>query len=80
MRPLEARIGSALFFLLAPGAVAGLIPFWITGWRVEPSASHVWSIVGGVLIVAFAAILIECFVRFAAHNGTPAPVAPPSGS
>lgn len=77
MRPLEARIGSALFFLLAPGTLAGLIPYSITGWRVEPSASGFWSLVGGALIVPFAATLIECFVRFTRAGGTPAPVAPP---
>jgi hypothetical protein len=28
-------VASLLFFALAPGTVAGLIPFWLTGWRVD---------------------------------------------
>ena len=28
-----AILGSALFFVLAPGTVAGLIPWWITRWE-----------------------------------------------
>jgi protein-S-isoprenylcysteine O-methyltransferase Ste14 len=76
MRPIEARIGSALFFLLAPGTIAGLIPWWITGWRTEPGASHAWSIFGAILIIPFAMLLIACFVQFAQAGGTPAPVAP----
>jgi protein-S-isoprenylcysteine O-methyltransferase Ste14 len=72
----EASVGSALFFLIAPGTIAGLIPWWITHWRIQESASPTLSIIGGVLILPFAAMLIECFVRFARHGGTPAPIAP----
>jgi protein-S-isoprenylcysteine O-methyltransferase Ste14 len=72
----EVAIGSALFFLLAPGTVAGLIPWLITDWRVEEGASPAVSIAGGLLLIPFAAMLIECFVRFANHGGTPAPLAP----
>ena len=28
-------VGAVLFFILAPGTVAGLIPYSLTGWRVE---------------------------------------------
>ena len=73
----EAFVGSALFFLIAPGSIAGLIPWLITRWRIEAGASTIASIAGALLIVVFAAMLIECFTRFARHGGTPAPVAPP---
>lgn len=76
MGRIEARIGTAVFFFLAPGTVAGLIPFWITGWMINPGTPRACSIVGGVLIVPFLAMLIESFVRFARAGGTPAPVAP----
>lgn len=33
MRKLDAALGTAVFFVLAPGVAAGLIPWWITGWR-----------------------------------------------
>ena len=72
----QAAIGSALFFLLAPGTIAGLIPWLITRWRIEPGASSALSIAGAALVVPFAAILIECFARFVRHGGTPAPIMP----
>jgi hypothetical protein len=28
-----AAVGSAVFFALAPGVVAGLVPWWLTGWE-----------------------------------------------
>ena len=34
MRKGHAAAGSAVFFIVAPGVVAGLIPFWLTGWRM----------------------------------------------
>ncbi len=73
----DAAIGSAAFFLLAPGVVAGLIPFLITRWRIQDGASQTLTIIGGVLLILFLAMLIECFVRFVRHGaGTPAPLAP----
>jgi protein-S-isoprenylcysteine O-methyltransferase Ste14 len=77
MNRTEALIGSAAFFVLAPGTVAGLIPWLITHWRFGEGASTGVSIVGGVLIALSLALLIECFTRFALKGeGTPAPVAP----
>jgi len=73
----EALIGSAVFFVLAPGTVAGLIPWLITHWRFGEGASASVSIVGGVIIALSLALLVECFVRFALKGeGTPAPLAP----
>ncbi len=73
----EALIGSAAFLVLAPGTVAGLIPWFITKWRFGEGASTGVSIVGGIFIALALALLIECFVRFAQRGlGTPAPVAP----
>ena len=73
MRP---AIGSALFFALAPGVVAGVVPYWLTGWEAEPAAP-LWQALGVVLIAAGAAVLIGAFARFVREGiGTPAPVAP----
>lgn len=73
----EALIGSAAFFVLAPGTVAGLIPWLITHWRLGEGASAGVSIAGGVLIALSLALLISCFMRFAQEGeGTPAPLAP----
>lgn len=68
-------IGTALFLVVAPGSVTGLIPWWITGW--SGSAGTIPMIAGAALIVAGGAILLESFIRFAwVGIGTPAPVAP----
>jgi protein-S-isoprenylcysteine O-methyltransferase Ste14 len=79
MRRSAAATGSALFFALAPGTVAGLIPWWLTGWRVRQPLPH-WAplrVLGIVLVVAAAAVLVHAFTRFVVEGlGTPAPVAP----
>jgi protein-S-isoprenylcysteine O-methyltransferase Ste14 len=68
-----------IFFVLAPGTVAILIPWWICRWHFEQSAVG-WlpaRVIGGRMIVAGAAVLIDSFVRFALQGlGTPAPVFP----
>lgn len=77
MNRTEALIGSAAFFVIAPGSVAGLIPWLITHWRFGEGASSSVSIAGGMIIVLSLALLIECFARFALKgSGTPAPIAP----
>jgi hypothetical protein len=73
-------LGSTLFFLIAPGTIAGLLPYGITSWEMQP-AFFGWDAVrwtGALLIAAGLAVLIESFVRFVTKGfGTPAPVAPP---
>ena len=74
-----AAAGSSLFFALAPGVVAGLVPWLLTDWEVRDPVSW-WApvrVLGGVLIVAGAAFLVHAFARFVVEGiGTPAPVAP----
>ena len=76
MRRLEAAAGSSLFFALAPGIVAGVVPWLLTGWR----RGDTWlplQILGAVLVVGGAAVLVHAFARFVREGlGTPAPVAP----
>jgi protein-S-isoprenylcysteine O-methyltransferase Ste14 len=78
MRRTSAAAGSGAFFLLAPGVVAGLVPWWLTGWRVaEPPWPAPVRAVGGLLLLVAAAALVHSFVRFVVEGaGTPAPVAP----
>src|SRR5215208_4557030 len=51
MRRSTAAVGSAVFFLLAPGMVGGLIPWLLTGgWQVREPLPY-WApvrVVGGV--------------------------------
>src|SRR3954471_12735189 len=76
-RPL-AIAGSALFFVLAPVTVAGLVPYWICRWRFEHlSIAWIPEVFGAVLIVMGVLTLLDSFARFALKGlGTPAPVFP----
>lgn len=67
--------GSLLFLVVAPGIVAVLIPFALTGW--DGSAGVVLQLVGLALVAAGGAVLLAAFARFALQGlGTPAPIAP----
>jgi protein-S-isoprenylcysteine O-methyltransferase Ste14 len=73
-----AVLGSAVFFVLAPGLVGGLAPWWISR-RGADTAFLGWPLqgLGVVLIAAGAWVLLDSFVRFALQGlGTPAPVFP----
>src|SRR5829696_194458 len=81
MPRLRAAIGSLLFHFIAPGTIAGLVPWWLTGWAIhdwpEPYATPL-RLVGAVLIVLGVPALLHAFARFVLEGlGTPAPVAPP---
>src|SRR6185436_12142165 len=78
-RRVKAALGSLAFLVLAPGIVAGLVPWLITHWGPLPPVdgpdSLRWS--GLILIVAGVVVVLEAFARFAWEGlGTPAPVAP----
>jgi protein-S-isoprenylcysteine O-methyltransferase Ste14 len=76
MNKPTAAAGSALFFALAPGVVAGVVPWWLTGWDAEPASAPA-RVLGVVLLAAGAAVLLHAFARFVREGvGTPAPVAP----
>src|SRR5215203_859697 len=81
MRRSTAAVGSAVFFLLAPGMVGGLIPWLLTGgWQVREPLPY-WAparVLGGVVLVAGLIALVGAFVRFVVEGlGTPAPLAAP---
>jgi len=77
VRRPSAAAGSALFFALAPGVVAGVVPWALTGWETESEWWLPLRVLGGVLIVAGAAVLVHAFARFVREGlGTPAPLAP----
>lgn len=77
MRGSQAALGSAIFFAVAPGIVAGLIPWWLTRWQMLPGSFFPLRILGALLTLAGAAFLVQAFARFVSEGrGTPAPVAP----
>lgn len=80
MRPIAAIAGSIVFFFLAPGVVAGLVPYLISDWRRQGAflVPVVEPLLGAILVLVGAMFLIDCFARFAREGqGTPAPIAPP---
>ena len=76
---IKAVVGSLVFLILAPGVIAGLIPWLITGWAPLPpgegAAALRWT--GFILIAGGLVVVLDAFARFAWEGlGTPAPVAP----
>ncbi|HYV62448.1 MAG TPA: isoprenylcysteine carboxylmethyltransferase family protein [Bryobacteraceae bacterium] len=76
----QSIFATAVFLFLAPGTVAGLIPWWISGWRLQPAFFGLeplrWL---GVLLILLLGlpVLLESCGRFAVEGlGTPAPVLP----
>ncbi|MEU4215825.1 isoprenylcysteine carboxylmethyltransferase family protein [Actinoplanes sp. NPDC026623] len=68
--------GSALFFALAPGTVAGLVPWALTGWHTGRALPWAVRGFGVLLILAGLLVIVPAFVRFVVEGaGTPAPVA-----
>ena len=80
MKRSTAAVGSALFFVVAPGTVIGLIPWLLTGWQVHDPLPY-WAplrVVGAVFLIAGVAVAGQAFVRFVVEGlGTPMPVAAP---
>jgi protein-S-isoprenylcysteine O-methyltransferase Ste14 len=78
MRKATAAAGSAAFFVVAPGTVAGLIPWLITRWQI-PASTPLWRVaeVLGVLMIAAGLVpVVHAFAQFASAGGTPMPLAP----
>jgi protein-S-isoprenylcysteine O-methyltransferase Ste14 len=75
-----AAAGSAVFFIPGPGLVAGLVPWWLTGWQGRQPRPY-WAplrVAGATLIAAGASGMVHAVVQFVMEGiGTPAPVAPP---
>ena len=71
---MRAAIGSVVFFVLAPGTMAGLIPWLITGWESDAPG---WLRIAGVAVILVGLTpLIAAFAAFTRAGGTPSPTAP----
>jgi protein-S-isoprenylcysteine O-methyltransferase Ste14 len=78
-RRAAAAAGTAAFFAVAPGVVAGLVPWSLTRWRVRGTLAQLAPVrvAGLILLVLGAIVLVQAFARFVVEgNGTPAPIAP----
>ena len=67
MSKVIAVLGSALFFVNAPLALAGFVPWWVTHWEFRPAffGLDLTRILGGLLIIVGAPGVVDSFARFA---------------
>ena len=71
-----AVLGSAVFFVVAPCTLAGLVPWSITGWQLQPPflGLELTRGLGAIMILAGVGGLVDAFARFALQGlGTPRP-------
>jgi len=79
MTRTAAIVVSGIFAVIAPGTVAGIVPWWISRWKLQPPFLHFYGfrVTGIILILASLPVLLDSFARFAVQGiGTPAPVFP----
>jgi protein-S-isoprenylcysteine O-methyltransferase Ste14 len=79
MERWQSPFRTIVFFALAPGVVAGLIPWWLARWEWATPLPF-WialRVLGAALIAGGAIALVHAFTAFVLEGaGTPAPVAP----
>jgi protein-S-isoprenylcysteine O-methyltransferase Ste14 len=77
MSRARAAVGTVVFLFLAPGVVAGVIPWLLNRWEVDRTLWLPLRLAGGVVVAISVGVLLHAFARFVAEGiGTPAPVAP----
>jgi hypothetical protein len=77
MTRARALAGTAVFLVIAPGVVVGLLPWLITGWRAGAATPAAPVTVGALITAAGCGLLLSAFAQFAIDGlGTPAPPAP----
>jgi protein-S-isoprenylcysteine O-methyltransferase Ste14 len=72
-------LGTLVFVALVPGTVVGLVPGWLSGWKLQPPFLGLEATrwLGVVLMLAGAPFFVSFVSRFVVEGrGTPAPVAP----
>jgi protein-S-isoprenylcysteine O-methyltransferase Ste14 len=80
MKRPGAILGSAIFLVIAPGTIAGYLPWTICQWHFSPPllGFFPFRVAGVLMIAAGLPVLLDSFARFAIEGlGTPAPVVPP---
>jgi protein-S-isoprenylcysteine O-methyltransferase Ste14 len=79
VRRVLSILGSALFLVIAPGTLAGYVPWRICRWEMAPPLFGLAAVrvAGAALIALGLPVLLDSFRRFAVEGlGTPAPVFP----
>src|SRR3954451_24011642 len=73
----RAAAFTVVFFFLAPGTTAGVVPWLITDWQRPGASFGALDELGLVLVVLGLTTVVACFARFVTEGaGTPAPTAP----
>lgn len=79
LRRTLAILGSTIFLVIAPGIVAGYVPWQICKWHVGAPLLRIspFRVLGVLLVAAGLPVLLDSFARFALQGlGTPAPIFP----
>jgi protein-S-isoprenylcysteine O-methyltransferase Ste14 len=77
MSRARATAGTVVFLFLAPGVVAGLVPWLLTRCEVDRELWIPFRLAGAVVLAISVGVLLHAFARFVVEGiGTPAPVAP----
>jgi len=79
LRGRLAILGSTIFLVIAPGIVAGYVPWRICKWHVGAPLLGIspFRVLGVLLVAAGLPVLLDSFARFALQGlGTPAPIFP----
>jgi protein-S-isoprenylcysteine O-methyltransferase Ste14 len=77
--PTWAIIGTIIFTIVVPGSVVVLVPYLLSGWRINPPllGTPMMPILGAAMILAALPFFIGFEKRFVIEGrGTPAPIAP----
>ena len=73
----RAAVYTVVFFFLAPGTTAGLVPWLITRWDRPDVGFGALDVLGLALVLLGLTAVVACFTRFVTEGaGTPAPAAP----
>lgn len=72
----RSLIGSLIFTVVVPGAVAGYIPYLVGSQNAAGADRGLPGILGLIIVGIGAAIYFWCLFDFIRARGTPAPIAP----
>lgn len=76
MTRARAAVGSFVFTVAMPGAMAALVPYLLTGWHGSGSPLAL-QVVGAALLAAGVSVFAHTVIRFVVEGlGTPFPGAP----
>jgi protein-S-isoprenylcysteine O-methyltransferase Ste14 len=76
---IPPAVGTVIFLVVAPGTFSGLVPWLLSGYRMEAPFLGIEAMrwLGVALLILGTVLVLETFARFALQGrGTPAPIYP----